>query len=64
MLTQEMKRHAVIVALTAKHTDLEISNFLNVARSFVYKVRMELEINDGNVSPVAKRKNIFNALMP
>ena len=59
MLTQEMKRHAVIVALTAKHTDLEISNFLNVARSFVYKVRMELEINDGNVSPVAKRKKHF-----
>jgi hypothetical protein len=38
-LTQEMKRHAVIVALNAKHSDLEISRFLKVARSFVFKVR-------------------------
>ena len=56
MLTQEMKRHAVIVALAAKHSDLKISNFLHVARSFVHKVRLELEGCDGNVSPVAKRK--------
>lgn len=47
-LTQEMKRHAVTVAICAKHTDLEISNFLNCARSFVHKVRRELEASDGD----------------
>ena len=56
MLTQEMKRHAVIVSLKAGHKDLEIARFLKVARSFVYKVRKELEAQDGKVSPVAKRK--------
>ncbi|KAM0736931.1 hypothetical protein ACS0PU_000024 [Formica fusca] len=55
-LTQEMKRHAVIVAIYAKHTDLEISNFLNCARSFVHKVRRELEASDGDTQSVAKRK--------
>ena len=55
-VTQEMKRHAVIVAICAKHTDLEISNFLNCARSFVHKVRRELEASAGDVETVAKRK--------
>lgn len=51
-----MKRNAVIVALSAKHSDIEISTFLNVSRSFVHKVRLQLYEYDGNVSPVAKRK--------
>ncbi|XP_046868909.1 uncharacterized protein LOC124461437 [Drosophila willistoni] len=51
-----MKRHAVIVALYANHTDLEISNFLKCARSFVYKVRCELKASGGNAEPVSKRK--------
>lgn len=55
-LTQEMKRHAVIVALHAQHSDVEIARFLKVARSFVHKVRKELEASAGQVSPVAKRK--------
>ena len=50
-----MKRHAVIVAIHAKHSDLEISQFLNVTRSFAHKVRQELEASDGNVESVAKR---------
>lgn len=33
-LSQEMKRNAVLVTLSASHSDLEISNFLNVAKSF------------------------------
>ncbi|XP_036370217.1 uncharacterized protein LOC118768217 [Octopus sinensis] len=56
ILTNEMKRHAVIVALIANHGDLEISRFLKVARSFVHKIRCELEKEDGNASPVSKRK--------
>ncbi|XP_025161974.1 uncharacterized protein LOC112590242 [Harpegnathos saltator] len=55
-ITQEMKRHAVIIAICAKHTDLEISNFLNCARSFVHKVRRELEASASDVETVAKRK--------
>ena len=37
-LTQEMERYAVIVAIHARHSDLEILHFFNVARSFVHKV--------------------------
>ncbi|XP_014484223.1 PREDICTED: uncharacterized protein LOC106749367 [Dinoponera quadriceps] len=55
-LTQEMKRHAVIIIIHANHSDLEISRFLKVARSFVNKVRRELEASDGNVASVAKCK--------
>eukprot|EP00106_Octopus_bimaculoides_P001075 XP_014768517.1 PREDICTED: uncharacterized protein LOC106867953 [Octopus bimaculoides] len=51
-----MKRHAIIVAIHANHSDLEISNFLILARSFVHKVLLELEACDSNVSPVSKRK--------
>ena len=51
-----MKRHAVIVAIHVKHSDLEISQFFNVTRSFVHKVRRELEASDGNVESVAKRR--------
>ena len=36
-LTQEMKRHDAIVAVHGKHSDLEISKFLNVADSFFTK---------------------------
>lgn len=55
-LTQEMKRHAVIVASAAGHSDFEISNFLNVARSFVNKIRKECLASDRNVSSISKRK--------
>ena len=47
-----MKRQAVIVDIHTKHSDLEISQFFNVTRSFVHKVR-ELEASDGNVESVA-----------
>ena len=61
-LTQEMKRHAVIVAIHSKHSDLEISKFFNVTRSFVRKIRRELEVSDGNVEIVAKhRKHKFHS---
>ena len=51
-----MKRHAVIVTINAKHSVQEISQFWNVARSFVHKVLRELEASDGNVESVAKRR--------
>ena len=55
-LTQELKRHAVIVAIHAKHSDLEILQFLNVARSFLHKVRRGLEESDGDVESVGKHR--------
>ncbi|XP_036359440.1 uncharacterized protein LOC118763794 [Octopus sinensis] len=55
-LTQERKKHAANVVIKVEYNDLEISRFLKVARSFVYKVCKELETEDGNVSPVSKHK--------
>ena len=55
MLTQEINRHAVVAAIHAEHSDLDISQFLNVTRSFVHKVR-ELEAPDGNVESVTRRR--------
>ena len=52
-LTQEMKGHGVIVAIHAKHSDLEILLFFNVSRSFVHKIRRGLE---ASVESVAKRR--------
>ena len=54
-LIHEMKRYTVI-AIYANHSALEISIFFNLARSFVHKVRQELEVSDDNVESVAKRK--------
>ena len=55
-MTNKMKRHAVIVAIHANHSDLEISEYLKFARSFVHKVRRELEASDDNIESVTKRK--------
>ena len=43
MLTNEIKRHALIVLLKADHRYLEIARFLRVTRLFVHKIRKELE---------------------
>lgn len=55
-LTQDRKGHAVLVALDVNHSDSEIATILNVARSFVLKVRKELVTHRGDVSTMAKRK--------
>ena len=59
-LTNEIKRHAVIVALKANHGDLEIAHFLRVARSFVHKIHKELEKENNNVMSVSKHKKTFH----
>ena len=41
-LTQEMKRHAVIVATHVKYSDFEISHSCNVERLFVHKPLMAM----------------------
>ena len=56
MLTNEMKRHSVIVALKPDHGDLEITHFLRDARLFVHKIRKELEKENDNVRSVSKHK--------
>ena len=43
MLTNEMKRHDMIVTLKADQGNLKIARFNRVARSFVHKIRKELE---------------------
>ena len=55
MLTNKMKRHAVIVELKTDHEDFEIARFLRVARLLVHKIRKELE-KENNVMFVSKRK--------
>lgn len=56
-----MKRLIIIVALHANHGGLEISNFLNVARSFLLKVLSEIwggrGETEGGFSSETKRKN-------
>ncbi|KAM3179534.1 hypothetical protein ACTXT7_000423 [Hymenolepis weldensis] len=42
VITNEMKRHAVIVSIRVKHRNIEIERFLKVAASFVGKVEKEL----------------------
>lgn len=39
MITNEMKRDAVVVTLKADHSNLDIARLLKVARSFVNKIR-------------------------
>ena len=56
ILTNKIKGHAVIVVLKAVHGDLEIAYFLRVARSFVHKIRKELEKENDNVMSVSKHK--------
>ena len=63
MLTNDMKRHAVIVVLNADHGDLEIVRFLRVARSFVHKMHKELEKENGDLMSESKRKNIPRVLI-
>ena len=52
-LTHEMKRHAVIVAIHANH-----SEFLNLARSFVHKIRRELEVSNAMFKVLPSAKHI------
>ena len=44
------------LSIHAKHSDLEILQFLKVARSFVHKVCGELEASDGNIESVSRRR--------
>ena len=56
IMTEEMKRHDVLAAIAAHHSDSEIASFLNVGRSFVFEVMHELETTGGDISFLAKRK--------
>lgn len=55
-LTHGMKRHAILIAIPAKHSDVEIARLLEVTRPFVYKDWKVLEGCSSDVSPVANRK--------
>ena len=60
MLTNEMKRPAVIVALMSGHGDLEMTCFLKVARLFIHNKRKELEKENDNVMFVSMHKKTFH----
>ncbi|VUZ40953.1 unnamed protein product [Hymenolepis diminuta] len=57
-VTNEMKRHAVIVSIKAKLRNLEVAGLPEVATSFVCKVRKGLlnENNGGELATTRKRK--------
>ena len=64
MLTNEMKRHPVIVVSKADHGDLKIARFLSVARSFADKIRKEIEKENDNVMSGSKpQKKILHVLI-
>lgn len=62
-ITQEMKRHALIVSLAAGHSDFKMGAFLNVAMSFVFKVRRELDAASGDVATVSHKKRHCHRLV-
>ncbi|KAM3179801.1 hypothetical protein ACTXT7_017569, partial [Hymenolepis weldensis] len=63
-ITDEMKRHTLLVSVKAKHRNFEIARFLKVATSFVCKVRKGLlNENNGDEPTTRKRKGTVNALL-
>ena len=54
-LLQEMKKLTVFIELAVNHNDSVIASLLRVVKSFVLKMRNELEATDGNVSSVIKK---------
>lgn len=54
-LTQQRKKYGLIATLKAEHSDLELASFLNVARTFVVKVREELKNSNGDSPGILQR---------
>ena len=57
-LTQEVKRHAIIVAMLAEHSNLQIAQLSKVVQSFVFMAPKEVEDNDSKLTLLDKRKII------
>ncbi|KAM3177932.1 hypothetical protein ACTXT7_003574 [Hymenolepis weldensis] len=57
-ITNEMKRHAVLVSIKANHNNLEIARFVQVSAFLACKVRKEvLNVNNQNeLAAIRKRK--------
>ena len=53
-ITDEMKRHVVIVSIKVENSDSKIARFLKVTRSFVCKVRKELKENNEDELAMSK----------
>lgn len=58
MLKQEMKIYAVIVTIYSEYNIFEVANFLNVAKSFVYKIWIKLDTYGGFFN-CTKEQNIL-----
>ena len=62
VLTQQIKTPPVIVVLFADRNPSVIADFLNVAKSFVFKVKSKLEASGDDLDSVAKRKKAFSTI--
>lgn len=60
-LMHEIKRHAAIAVMQAKHIDVEIARVLEHTSSFMLKVRKVMEAFSGHVSSTAMRQKAFTA---
>ena len=58
MLHESADDNTTVLALKADRRDLEIAHFLRVERSFVHKIRKELEKENDNVMSVSKEKKL------
>ena len=56
ILTHQMKRHAIIVSLAARHNGSEIAVFLKVAQSFAYTIERESGAAKGDAAGILQRK--------
>lgn len=57
---QGIKRHAVLVAVDANHSDSEIVTLLNMSRSLVLNVRKNSRRLAGTCHPWLRKTNILN----
>ena len=64
MITEEIKRYSVIVALHAGNEAPEVATFLKVDRSLVYKVRRCLSESGATSSVWRSERSIPDDLMP
>ena len=54
-ISQLWKRKSVLVAIHTKHDNSSIAKFLKVDKSWVWRVRKELEESEGDYKAIAER---------
>lgn len=59
ILTEKMKKHAIIVLLAEEHSGLDIAAFLKLVRSFIFKIKNELKAARFDVATLSYRKRLY-----